>query len=97
MNVDNNIDRESFLGDKSEGSSSDAKHESVSHKIGDAIERLGHKISDAGAKGIGQAISSVGNKIEHAGDDKAEGKAEGKVEKKDAGRSPRDGNFDLGL
>jgi hypothetical protein len=43
-----------------------SKDQGVKHKIGDAIERVGEKISDMGASKIGQKVSQVGNKIEHA-------------------------------
>ena len=37
---------------------------SISDKIGDAVEKVGHKISDAGAPKIGQKIHDLGDKIE---------------------------------
>jgi predicted small secreted protein len=74
---------ETLAGNKSD------EHAGIGHKLGDAIERLGHKISDAGAKGIGEAISNLGNKIEHAG--------EGKDSDGKESRIVHDGNFDLGL
>lgn len=46
------------------------KKESFTHKVGDAIERLGEKVSDAGAKKLGQKIYQTGNKIEHSQDAK---------------------------
>ena len=33
-------------------------------KVGDALEKVGEKISDAGAKGIGQKIHDIGDKME---------------------------------
>jgi hypothetical protein len=46
------------------------KKEDVSHKIGDSIERLGEKITQAGAEKLGKTIYKAGNKIEHMNDDK---------------------------
>jgi hypothetical protein len=46
------------------------KKENIARKVGDKIERLGEKISDAGAKGIGKAVYNAGNKLEHSMDDK---------------------------
>jgi hypothetical protein len=45
-----------------------SKDQGVKHKIGDAIERVGEKLSDMGASKIGQKVSQAGNKIEHADD-----------------------------
>ena len=42
----------------------------LAHKTGDAIERVGQKISDAGATKTGKAIYNAGNKIEHSRDNK---------------------------
>lgn len=44
--------------------------ESMTHKVGDAIERVGEKLQDMGAKKVGQAVYKAGNKIEHSGEDK---------------------------
>lgn len=44
--------------------------ESFSHKLGDKIERAGEKISNSGAKKIGEVVSKTGNKIEHMSDHK---------------------------
>lgn len=38
------------------------------HKTGDQIERLGEKISNAGAEKLGKVVYDAGNKIEHMGD-----------------------------
>jgi hypothetical protein len=46
------------------------KKESISHKVGDSIERTGRKISNAGAEKIGSAVYKAGNKIEHMNDKK---------------------------
>jgi hypothetical protein len=44
--------------------------ESVAHKAGDAIERVGEKITQAGAGKIGRLVSDAGDKLEHAGEDR---------------------------
>lgn len=44
--------------------------ESLTHKLGDKIERVGEKVSDMGGKKIGKKIYNVGNKIEHKNDRK---------------------------
>lgn len=36
----------------------------IADRIGDATEKIGHKISDAGMPGIGQKIHDLGDKIE---------------------------------
>ncbi len=33
-------------------------------RVGDAVEKIGHKISDAGATKVGQKIHNLGDKIE---------------------------------
>ncbi len=45
------------------------KKESLTHKVGDKLERLGQKISNAGAPKIGKAVYEAGNKIEHMNDE----------------------------
>ena len=47
------------------------KKENVSQKVGDFVERVGQKISDAGAKKVGNAIHNAGDKIEHSQDNKS--------------------------
>lgn len=47
-----------------------SKKEGFAHKVGDSIERLGEKVSNAGATKIGNAIRNAGDKIEHSQDDK---------------------------
>ena len=42
----------------------------LSHKAGDAIERVGEKVSKAGAPKAGKEIYKAGNKLEHSEDDK---------------------------
>ena len=44
--------------------------ESLAHKVGDAIERVGEKLKDMGATKAGQAVYRAGNKIEHSRDNK---------------------------
>jgi hypothetical protein len=46
------------------------KNQSFTHKVGDAIERAGEKISDMGATKIGNRISQTGDRIEHSQDEK---------------------------
>ncbi len=48
----------------------DLKKDSLSKKAGDKIERVGEKISNAGAKKLGDAIYNAGDKLEHMNDDK---------------------------
>lgn len=48
----------------------DPKKEPMSKKAGDKIERLGDKVSNAGAHKIGNAISNAGDKLEHSQDPK---------------------------
>jgi hypothetical protein len=45
-----------------------AKKSTFTQNLGDKIERLGEKISDAGATKIGQKIYQSGNKLEHKDD-----------------------------
>ena len=44
--------------------------ESLSKKAGDKLERVGEKISNAGAHKIGEAVYKAGDKLEHMNDDK---------------------------
>ena len=44
--------------------------DSLSHKAGDALERAGEKISNAGHTKIGNAVSNAGDKLEHMNDNK---------------------------
>ncbi len=37
---------------------------SLRDKVGGAVEKLGHKIADAGAEKLGQKIHDLGDKIE---------------------------------
>ena len=46
------------------------QNEGLAHKLGDAIEKVGTKISNAGAPKIGQAIHDLGDKLEHSQDKK---------------------------
>lgn len=39
-------------------------------KTGDAMERAGEKIADAGAEKIGSKVYNAGDKVEHSQDDK---------------------------
>lgn len=40
------------------------RNESFRDKVGGAIEKIGQKISDAGAERLGQAVHDLGDKIE---------------------------------
>lgn len=42
---------------------------SMTDKIGDAVEGLGHKISDMGLPSVGQKIHDLGDKMEKTHDD----------------------------
>ncbi len=46
------------------------KDDSLSHKAGDAIDRVGEKLKDMGAEKLGQAVYKAGNKLEHSSEDK---------------------------
>lgn len=48
----------------------DLKKEPLTKKAGDKIERLGEKISNAGAEKVGKAVYNAGNKLEHSQDNK---------------------------
>lgn len=43
---------------------SQKKNQSIADKVGDSLEKAGHKISDAGAPKIGQKIHDLGDKLE---------------------------------
>ena len=47
-----------------------ARKETIAHKVGDKIERVGEKISNAGATRLGNAVRNAGDKLEHSQDDK---------------------------
>jgi hypothetical protein len=38
--------------------------ENFSDKLGNLVEKVGHKISEAGATGLGQKIHDLGDKLE---------------------------------
>jgi hypothetical protein len=42
----------------------------ISHKVGDAIEKAGDKISDMGAPKAGNKVYNTGDKLEHSQDQK---------------------------
>jgi hypothetical protein len=44
--------------------------DSMSHRLGDSIERVGQKISDKGAPRVGEAVRKVGDKVEHLSEKK---------------------------
>ncbi|MGE3260142.1 MAG: hypothetical protein AB7K68_00025 [Bacteriovoracia bacterium] len=43
-----------------------SEKETLRHKAGDKIERLGEKMSNAGLPKTGKAIYNAGNKLEHS-------------------------------
>lgn len=43
---------------------SNVKEDSLKDKIGNAVEKVGHKISDAGAPNLGQKIHDMGDAME---------------------------------
>ncbi len=50
--------------------SQSAGKSSFTHKVGDAIERVGEKLQEMGATKAGKAVYRAGNKIEHSQDKK---------------------------
>ena len=42
----------------------------LTHKVGDRLERLGEKLKDKGYTKTGNAVYKTGNKIEHSRDNK---------------------------
>lgn len=47
-----------------------ANKESLRHKAGDAIERVGEKLKEMGAEKLGSKVYNAGNKLEHSGEKK---------------------------
>ncbi len=41
-----------------------SKKSGIADKLGDIVEKVGHKISEAGAPGLGQKIHDLGDKLE---------------------------------
>lgn len=41
-----------------------SKKSGIADKVGDMLEKAGHKISDAGAPSIGQKVHDLGDKLE---------------------------------
>jgi hypothetical protein len=52
------------------GGNKTQEKENLTHKAGDALERLGEKVTNAGAEKLGKVIYDAGNKIEHMGKNK---------------------------
>ena len=46
------------------------KDEGLAHKVGDTVEKLGEKITRAGAAKVGKFVYDTGDKIEHMNDKK---------------------------
>lgn len=42
----------------------DTAKKGIADKLGDIVEKVGHKISEAGAPGLGQKIHDLGDKLE---------------------------------
>lgn len=50
-------------------SDSTSKKSSLTDKIGDAVEGIGHKVSDMGMPSVGQKIHDLGDRMEKNHDD----------------------------
>ena len=55
---------EQLNADAKKSTSIDSSKESFRQKAGDAIEKVGHKISEAGMPKVGQKIHDLGDSIE---------------------------------
>jgi hypothetical protein len=44
---------------------SSGKDDSITHKVGDVVERVGEKLKEMGADKVGSAVYNAGNKLEH--------------------------------
>jgi hypothetical protein len=51
-------------------SESSSGKETLMDKVGDVLEKVGHKVSEAGAPSIGQKIHDLGDKVEQHHDNK---------------------------
>lgn len=49
-------------------STANTKNTSVADRVGDAIEGVGHKVSDMGMPSVGKKIHDLGDKIEKSHD-----------------------------
>lgn len=47
---------------------------SVTHRVGDAVEKFGEKVAEKGFTKTGEAIHKMGDKVEHLQDKKASAK-----------------------
>ena len=47
-----------------------SKKDSFTRKLGDKVERVGEKISEKGAPGLGKSVRDLGDRIEHSRDNK---------------------------
>lgn len=56
----------SISSEQSSNVESGSEKESLRDKLGGVIEKVGHKISEAGAPGLGQAIHDLGDKLEES-------------------------------
>lgn len=65
-----NVGANDFQASQDAKKSETSNKESISHTVGDKLERAGEKIKNAGAESLGNAIYKAGNKIEHMQDKK---------------------------
>lgn len=57
------------LNDINQPETPNSKKTSLTDKIGEGLEKVGHKISDMGMPSVGQKIHDVGDKLEKTHDD----------------------------
>lgn len=55
--------------DMNQSQNTNTEKSSLTDKIGDAVEGLGHKISDMGLPSVGQKIHDLGDKMEKTHND----------------------------
>lgn len=61
---------------KSKVSSSKSSKGGLAKKVGDKIERVGERLTKAGASKLGRSVYKAGDKIEHLADKKLSGRRE---------------------
>lgn len=54
--------------DMDKDKSTSGRKETMTHKLGDKVERLGEKLREKGATKLGNSVYRMGNKIEHSGE-----------------------------
>jgi hypothetical protein len=57
------------LNDINQPQTPNSKKSSLTDKIGEGLEKVGHKISDLGMPSVGQKIHDLGDKMEETHDD----------------------------